>query len=93
MEFEWDAAKAEANVARHGVDFPRAAGIFSGRVLRNRDVRRDYGEDRFVAIGESGGDVLVVVYTLRHDLCRVISARRANRAERRAYEEATTRPA
>ncbi len=90
MELEWDDAKAKLNLERHGVDFEDAAGIFLD-VLRIEDLdrREDYGEPRCRTIGVVEGRTLVVVYTERDCVLRVISARRATRSERRAYENAS----
>ncbi len=46
MSFEWDEDKREANIRRHGVDFVRAAQMFSNPILERPDDREDYGEDR-----------------------------------------------
>ena len=89
MDFEWDDAKAKANVQKHGVSFHAAAEALAGWVVRKRDLRFDYGEDRWVAIGRHGGTVVVVAFTLRGATVRIISARRANRHERRIYDDAT----
>jgi uncharacterized DUF497 family protein len=51
MYFEWDEIKNKANIAKHGIDFDEAIGIFRGFVLEKIDNRRDYGERRFTAIG------------------------------------------
>ena len=51
------------------------------------DDREDYGEDRFVIIGMTEGRLLTVVYTLRADKARIISARRAEPRERRRYHD------
>ena len=83
--FEWDEEKSDATLAARGFDFAFAARIFDGEVLRRADVRRDYGEPRWVAIGEVASETLAVVYTYRGDRVRIISARPANRRERRAY--------
>jgi uncharacterized protein len=56
--------------------------------MDRRDTRRDYGEMRVIAIGRVAGVTLTVVYTDRDDARRIISARRANRRERRAYNQA-----
>jgi uncharacterized DUF497 family protein len=88
MSFEWDAAKSAANLAKHGIDFMDAVGIFDGPVLEKADRRRDYGEERIAAIGLLTGIELYVVYTRRADRRRIISARRANRYERQAYRVA-----
>ena len=88
MTFEWDAAKSAANIAKHGIDFEDAIGIFDGPVLEKADARRDYGEDRFVAFGVVDDRELAVVYTGRGERRRIISARRAHGRERKAYREA-----
>ncbi|NUM54161.1 MAG: BrnT family toxin [Candidatus Hydrogenedentes bacterium] len=86
MEFEWDSAKARANVAKHGVRFADATTVLSD--TRAVTVLDEHPlEDRFVTIGmDSLGRILVVVYTWRGDVVRMISARRATRHERSAYE-------
>jgi len=86
--FEWDPAKNEANILKHELDFTEAVRIFEGPVLERIDDRRDYGEDRFVAIGEVAGREIAVVYTIRAGNRRIISARKAKRYERKAYREA-----
>ena len=85
MDFEWDEAKNRANIAKHGIGFLGAARVFDGPVLEQVDHRRDYGEARRAAIGELEGKEVCVVYTMRSNVCRIISARRANRRERREY--------
>lgn len=85
MAFEWDAAKNTANLAKHGIDFRDAVQIFERPVLEQTDRRRDYGEERIVAVGVAMGLELYVVYTIRRGKRRIISARRANRDERKAY--------
>lgn len=82
MEFEWDADKSNATYAFRGFDFAFAAGIFAGSIVEVVDARRDYGEVRIRAIGVTAGLALVVVYTDRDDMRRIISARMANRKER-----------
>jgi hypothetical protein len=88
MEFDWDEEKAEANIKKHGVSFEVAIYIWLGPVVEREDNRFDYGEERLIAFGEVDGRVLAVVYTWRGDVCRIISARRANRHERTAYRQA-----
>ena len=91
--FSWDRRKSEANFSDRGFDFEFASSIFSGPTLEREDTRQDYGERRMIAMGSADGIVLVVVYTDRGMLGdrverRVISARRASRKERVAYETA-----
>ncbi len=52
--FTWDAAKNETNIAKHGIDFQRAALIFKGDIVEAVDDREDYGEVRIVALGLIG---------------------------------------
>jgi uncharacterized DUF497 family protein len=58
MEFEWDAAKHTETLRERGVGFDDGARIFAGPVLIWEDSRRKYGETRFRAVGETGGDIL-----------------------------------
>ena len=84
--FEWDEAKREANLVKHGVDFVDALGVFADPLRVERvDQRREYAEERRQAVGTVRGQVLFVVYTLRGEVRRLISARRASSNERRAY--------
>ena len=83
--FEWDEAKSEWTRRHRGFSFEQAARIFAGPVQSIPDKRRDYGEERIIAIGESAGEVLVVVYTDRGSARRIISARRASRRERQIW--------
>jgi uncharacterized DUF497 family protein len=85
MDFEWDEAKRQAHILKHGIDFVDAIEVFTGRFIETEDRRRDYGERRFLATGEAQGETLRVIYTSRGTHCRIISARRARRNERRAY--------
>jgi len=82
VEFEWDPAKSAATKQSRGIDFVRAAGIFTGRLVEWMDDRHPYGEARLRAVGVSSGALLHVVYTRRGAVIRIISARRANKKER-----------
>jgi len=82
MRFEWDPAKHRKSLAERGIGFDFAARILEGDVVEWVDTRRDYGETRFIALGEVEGEWLVVFYTWRGDARRIISARRAGRKER-----------
>jgi uncharacterized protein len=89
--FEWDENKARHNLQKHGISFVAAMAVFEDpRRLERFDLRRNYTEERFQVIGMGKGRVLFVAYTRRGDVIRLISARRANRNERKAYE--TDRP-
>lgn len=84
--FEWDEAKAESNLAKHNVPFGYAIRVFldEGHVVIDASRKSD-GEERQKIIGRIEGKVFTVVFTMRGDTCRIISARRANMNETRAY--------
>jgi uncharacterized DUF497 family protein len=82
MEFEWDPVKSAATEQRRGIGFDHAVEIFTGRMIQWTDDRKDHGEQRVRAVGESAGELLHIVYTRRGEIIRIISARRANRRER-----------
>ena len=94
MRFEWDEAKAIANRRKHRLSFELAARVFlDANRLEVFDDREDYGEDRWITIGLVDPVLLVVVYTLRGakgEVVRLISARRANGQEKKAYRQART---
>ena len=87
--FEWDAGKASANLRKHGVGFEEARTVFEdaeGLIIPDPD--HSEGEERFVLIGLSSAlRVLVVIHCEREaeDVLRIISARKADRAERATY--------
>jgi uncharacterized DUF497 family protein len=62
LEFEWNAAKAEANLQAHGVSFELAKTVFKDPFAIERiDDRQDYGEERFILIGMADGHVLLFI--------------------------------
>ncbi|MGY3229828.1 uncharacterized DUF497 family protein [Luteibacter sp. HA06] len=85
LTFEWDAAKARKNSFKHSVSFAQACDVFSD--LSYIDIRHHYHgrEVRFAAVGLANGRELFVVYTLRGQTIRLISAREANRHESLEY--------
>jgi uncharacterized DUF497 family protein len=85
MAFEWDERKREANLVKHGVDFVDVTALFDGETVEIVDRRKDYGETRLNCVGETKGGVYVVTYVWRGVARRIISARRANARERKAY--------
>jgi uncharacterized DUF497 family protein len=91
MQFEWDEAKNEANIQRHGIDFADVPSMFLAPMLTDSDDRMDYGEDRWISIRILVRGITVIVWTERAgDVIRIISARKANKDERRRYEAAFT---
>ena len=89
MEFEWDDAKAEANLHKHWVSFPEAATVFGDTLaVTFFDPDHSDDEDRFLTIGLSQeGRVIILSHTDRGDRIRIISAREATRGERKGYED------
>ncbi len=85
MEFEWDEAKRQANLAKHGLDFADAARLDWTSANVEPDRRFDYGEARFIAVGLLGDRLLAIAFTLRGTAVRVVSFRPASRKERVRY--------
>lgn len=87
MTFEYDRQKAQTNWQKHGVSFAEAEFVFFDP-LAIHDIDPDAtGEERFIAVGMgNSGLLMVVVYTMRGNAIRLISARRATRQEAKAYE-------
>jgi protein of hypothetical function DUF497 len=82
--------KEKRNIMKHGLDFSTAALIFHDvNRLEWFDERHSEEEDRYITIGEIGGTavVVMVVYTGRLEVIRLISARKATNEERRAYHD------
>lgn len=90
MNFEWDEDKNAINRAKHGIDFRDAVHVFYDDMSIVREDSGDYGEQRLQIIGMAKFGVLFVVYTERRDdVIRIISARKATKAERRVYEQSS----
>jgi hypothetical protein len=86
FEFEWDDAKAESNLAKHHVPFSYAVRVFLDLDRVEFDASRAGNcEIRRKAVGLIEGRLYVVVYTDRGVVRRIISARRTNETERKAY--------
>lgn len=93
-EFEWDDAKAETNLRKHGVSFLEAMGVIADPLALTRfDDEHSDEDERWVSLGRSAaGKLLVVVHTFTPTgpsaaLVRLISAREATPRERQRYEE------
>jgi uncharacterized protein len=89
LTFRWDPEKARANLQKHGVSFAEAVDAFMDPLsVTISDPDHSYDEERFILLGFSDRQrVLVVVHTETDDSVRIISAREANRHERRQYEQ------
>ena len=87
MRFQFDPAKAAANLKKHGVSFADAENVFYDPLAIHQLDPDSDDEERFVAVGMgSAGTILVVVYTLRGEEIRLISVRYAARHEVKSYE-------
>ena len=89
MDFEWDSAKAAANVKKHGVTFEESvSALRDDYAATARDPEHSTAEYRFITFGISAhGRLLAVSHTERGNRIRIISARLATRTERKIYEE------
>lgn len=92
MRFEWDDQKALENLKRHGVSFGEATEVFyDPNALEDYDFGHSDDEARFSIIGLSSRRLLYVIYAERVvDVVRIISARKADRAEQQTYERTRT---
>ena len=89
MNFEWDEAKNQANIRKHGFDFSEAEQMFLVFLLVRPDTREDYDEERWIGIGMIQGRVAFVAFAEpSHDTVRIISLRKADHEERKEYEKA-----
>jgi len=87
VRFQYDPAKAASNLKKHGVSFADSEGVFFDPLAIHQPDPDAEDEERFVAVGMgSAGIILVIVYTLRGEEIRLISARRATRQEVKGYE-------
>ncbi len=90
MQFQWDDSKNQTNVIKHGIDFLQASTVFKDTsAIVMEDTRHDYGEDRYQIIGTTDPlGIVFVVFTERDgDIIRIISARKANKREKRLYQQ------
>ena len=89
MRFDWDENKAARNLLKHGVSFDEAKTVFDDPLYVDfYDPEHSGDEDRYLIVGESNQRrLLIVSYTERGNLIRLISAREVTRTEREVYEE------
>ena len=87
MEYEWDEKKNRANIKKHGFDFADAWEIFEAAMIVNPDTSQDYGEERWIGLGDYRGRIVLVVFTEpARETRRIISVRKAMKAEQKYYE-------
>lgn len=92
MRIEFDPDKRARTLAERGLDFLDAAEVFQGSLLQAEDERIDYGEPRFISFGPLRGRLVVLVWTPRGEVRRIISMRYANEREIARYEFHMGRP-
>lgn len=87
MEFEWDEIKNSKNIEKHSLDFIDVVSAFKYPIIKKENTKKDYGEKRWIAIGQLKNFCIVIIYTIRDKKIRLISARKANKKEREIYYE------
>ena len=87
MQYEWDEAKRQSNIQKHGIDFLGIERVFAGQTITILDDRIDYGEPRFVTVGLLQGHVVVIAHTETDEVIRIISVRKATKHEEISYFE------
>lgn len=91
VAFEWDQGNQHKNKLKHNVDVKECEEVFCNQAVFFHDDKHSQAEERYVAFGKTNyARLLTIVFTIRGNKIRVISARDQNRAERIAYEERST---
>ena len=85
MQYEWDEAKRQSNIQKHGIDFLGIERVFAVQTITILDDRIDYGEPRFVTVGLLQGHVVVIAHTETDEVIRIISVRKATKHEEIRY--------
>ena len=85
VRFEFDKVKNQANIDKHGIPLSLASEFDFYTAVIEKDVRKDYGELRFSALGFIKDRLHLIIFTPRRDNVRVISLRKANPRERKKY--------
>ena len=81
MKIEFDPEKRERTLIERQLDFARAGEVFAGVTVTQQDARFEYGEARYTTVGVLDGRMVMVVWTPRGDVRRIISMRKANERE------------
>ena len=89
MQFDWDKNKAKRNLSKHEVSFEEAKTVFDDPLYVDfYDPDHSEDEDRYLLVGQSNrGRLLIISYTERGNLIRLISAREVTKTERETYEQ------
>ena len=88
IEITWDAVKAKSNRLKHRVFFSEVEPVFYDPNAISFEDRESKGEARFIVIGlDALARLVVVAYTYRDSVIRIISARKASKTEQKVYEK------
>ena len=85
MEIEFDFEKRDKTLKERGLDFSHAVEVFAGVHYTGQDTRMGYAEDRFITVGTLKSRLVVLVWTPRGEIRRIISMRKANEREKAIY--------
>ena len=85
MKLEFTQAKRKKTLQERGLDFSRAVEVFDGLHFTGQDKRMEYEEDRFITVGWLDANMVVMVWTPRGEVRRIISMRKANDREKTLY--------
>ena len=87
MDISFDPAKRTETLEKRGLDFADAGLVFMGKVATDQDVRRDYGEDRFITAGSLGDRMVILVWTPRGNARHIISMRYCHATEAEKWRQ------
>ena len=87
MQIEFHSIKPDRTLLERGLDFAHADLIFARLHFTSQDLRVDYAEDRFITVGFLRADLVVMVWTPRGEVRRIISTRKANEREKTFYAQ------
>lgn len=88
VQIEFDPDKRDKTLAERGLDFAQAGEVFAGVNVTAEDARFDYGEPRFTTVGVLDGRMVILVWTPRGEVRRIISMRKANEREIEKFAQA-----
>ena len=94
IRFDWNQGNIDKSYKKHGITPNEAEDVFLDiNIAIEKDIKHKEVESRYIAIGKTMQEkLLFVVFTFRNNMIRVISARKANKKERRLYEKAKKNP-
>ena len=91
MDIEYDSAKRDQVLGERGLDMAHCGKVFDGFHLTKNDHKHSTAEDRFTSVGMLGDDLVIIVWTPRKTLRRIITMWKANEQERTKFSEARKR--